>query len=78
MASGATIAAWGERRGFTRRCALYLDHAALGAQRVRVVGGRERPAQWAEAHHDPDRWPTSDIPLDVCRALARADGERVE
>jgi hypothetical protein len=71
------LGAWKQHRGFLRRTALYLDHAALGAQRVVVSGGRERAAQWAAAHHDPTAWPTADIPVDVCRVLAAADGERV-
>ncbi len=65
-------------RAFARRCALYLDHAAIGAQRIEAAGGRTPAAQWAKAHHDPREWPTADIPLDACRTLARADGERVE
>jgi hypothetical protein len=69
--------AWKQRRGFARRCALYLDHPVLGEQRVRVLGGRERVAQWAAAHHAASTWPTPDIPLDVCVLLAQADGERV-
>ena len=77
VASRGTIEAWKERRGFTRRCALYLDHAELGALRVRVAGGRERVAQWAAAHHDPTAWPTPDIPAGICKLLAKADGERV-
>jgi hypothetical protein len=72
----ATVDAWRQRRGFVRRCALYLDHAALGAQRVRVAGGRERVAEWADAHHDAARWPTPGIPIAVCRTLAIADGEK--
>jgi hypothetical protein len=78
MAGRSTIDAWKERRGFVRRCALYLDHAELGAVRVSVAGGRERVAQWAAAHHDASAWPTPDIPLDVCRILAEADGEKLD
>jgi hypothetical protein len=78
IAGRSTVEAWRQQRGFVRRCALYLDHAALGAQRVRVAGGRECVAEWADAHHDAARWPTPGIPLDVCRTLARADGEQVE
>ncbi len=76
VTSHRTIDAWRQHGGFARRCALYLDHAALGATRVRVAGGRERVAQWAGAHHGSDAWPTADIPLDICRTLARADGEQ--
>jgi hypothetical protein len=78
LVSRGTIDAWKERRGFTRRCALYLDHAELGALRVRVAGGRERVAQWAAAHHDASAWPTPAIAIEVCRLLAEADGERLD
>ncbi len=77
VAGHEMVGAWKQTGGFTRRCALYLDHGALGAQRIRFVGGRELVAQWAAAHHDPSAWPTDEIPADVCRALARADGENV-
>jgi hypothetical protein len=75
------VAAWRESSSdFTRRVALYLDHAAVGATAIRVAGGREAVAAWAEAHHDPERWSETGadgIPPEVCRTLARADGERV-
>ena len=67
----------GGRNGFARRCALYLDHAAIGADRIQANGGRTAAAQWAAVHHDPAAWAATGIPLDVCRTLARADGERV-
>ncbi len=69
--------AWRESRGFTRRVGLYLDHATLGADRIRIVGGREVAARWAAAHHRPDEWPATGIPMPVCRLLAAADGEPV-
>jgi hypothetical protein len=69
--------AWRESTGFTRRVGLYLDHAALGADRIRIAGGREVAARWAAAHHDPSRWAATGIPLAVCRALATADGEQL-
>ena len=69
--------AWSLRRGVTRRFGLYLRHGELGEQRVIVCGGRTRVARWAAAHHDPTRWEDTGIPLDLCRLLAIADGERV-
>jgi hypothetical protein len=67
--------AWQQRGGFTRRAGLYLRHPALGAERIRMVGGREVAAWWAEAHHDAGRWHDGPIPAAICGALARADGE---
>lgn len=73
-----TCRAWIETAGFMRKVGLYVHHAELGATAVRVAGGREPVARWVGAHHDPSRWPTDDIPAPVCRALALADGERLQ
>ena len=66
---------WQQRSGFTRKVGLYLGHPMLGGQRIRIVGGREVAAYWAEAHHGADRWVGGPIPAAVCEILARADGE---
>jgi hypothetical protein len=57
------------------RAGSYLRHAELGARDLAAGGARPDAVRWAEAHHDPAAWAASGIPLPVCRALARADGE---
>jgi hypothetical protein len=66
---------WSTRRGITRRVGLYLRHPELGATRIRVVGGREEAARWAEAHHDPARRAATQIPAPVVDALLAADDD---
>ena len=67
--------AWSERSGFTRRVGLYLRHAELGADRIRLAGGPEEAARWAAAHHTPDDWPATGIPEVVVVALVAADDD---
>ena len=67
--------AWSERRGITRRIGLYLRHPELGASRIRLAGGPEAAAQWAEAHHTPDTWPDLELPPAVVAALDAADND---
>lgn len=77
----AMVPAWRESAsGFTRRVGLYLDHAAIGEQKVLLAGGRPAVATWARVHHDETRWQEAGVagmPAEICRILARADGERV-
>jgi hypothetical protein len=68
-------AAWSESRGFTRRVGLYLRHAELGADRIRLAGEPEEAAAWAAAHHDPSTWGELAIPHDVVVALDEADND---
>jgi hypothetical protein len=68
-------ARWSAKRGFTRRVGLYLRHAELGGVRIRLAGGPEEAARWAEAHHEPDRWPDLGIPEPVVVALDAADND---
>lgn len=56
----------GARPGFKRRYQAYMDHARVGAERVRTAGSPELAAIIAE-HHSPD--PRSD----VTRKLKQAD-----
>ncbi len=82
---GATVAAavaghdradrWSAKSGIVRRVGLYLRHAELGALRIRLAGGPEAAAQWAEYHHEPDRWPDLAIPAPVVVALDAADND---
>ncbi len=79
-ASGAAVgrdhaAAWSESRGFTRRVGLYLRHAELGADRIRLAGEPEEAARWAASHHDPSTWPELPLPEAVVVALDEADND---
>jgi len=67
---------WASGRGRIRsRMGRYAAHDDVGAELLRRAGARPEVAGWAAAHHRSDRWPSSGIPLPVCRALATADGE---
>lgn len=69
------VAAWSHKGGLRRRAALYVRHPQIGADLVRMAGGREEAAVWAAAHHSPETWDSLPIPRQVVLALARADGE---
>ena len=62
----------GRRRA---RAGRYVAHDDLGAALLWSAGARPEVAAWAGAHHHPGAWPETGIPLEVCRALALADGE---
>jgi len=70
------VESWVDKSGFVRRCALYVFHDQLGADRVKLAGGRREAAAWAEAHHRPAIWDATGIPPTVVVALAAADGEK--
>ncbi|MEA2635128.1 MAG: hypothetical protein QOJ33_1805 [Chloroflexota bacterium] len=55
------------RPGFARRHDIYIDHARIGAERLRAAGAPELAAVVAEHH-------ASDPASDVTRRLQRADG----
>jgi hypothetical protein len=67
--------AWSQSGGFTRRVGLYLRHAELGADRIRLAGGPEEAARWAAVHHDPTQWSDLGIPEPVVAALDAADND---
>lgn len=67
--------AWSDSTGFTRRVGLYLRHAELGADRIRLAGEPEEAARWATAHHDPSTWADLPIPQPVVAALDAADND---
>jgi hypothetical protein len=75
----ATVAAGlvshGRARRWPNRIGRYVGHDDLGAARLKAAGARPEAVAWAAAHHRPDLWPKTGIPLEICRALARADGE---
>jgi hypothetical protein len=76
MGPGVTHA-WMQSSGSLRRVGLYLHHDEIGETAVLVAGGRPEVAAWVRAHHDPTRWGSTGLPMEVCRVLAAADGERV-
>jgi putative nucleotidyltransferase with HDIG domain len=67
--------AWSASSGFTRRVGLYLRHAELGADRLRLAGEPEEAALWAASHHDPSTWGDLGIPAPVVEALDAADND---
>jgi hypothetical protein len=67
--------AWSEKRGVTRRFGLYLRHAELGADRIRMCDGSHEAAVWAAAHQDPSRYDGTGFPGAVVAALATADDD---
>ena len=56
------VESWVDKSGFVRRCALYVFHDQLGADRVKIAGGRVEAALWAEAHHRPAIWDATGHP----------------
>jgi hypothetical protein len=66
---------WEEHRGLRRRIALYLRHAELGADMIRMAGGRAEVAHWAGAHHDRARLDPTLLPAPVVAALVAADND---
>ncbi len=75
LAGRETAEHWSTSSGFTRRVGLYLRHAELGADRIRLAGEPEEAARWSAAHHDPATWPDLPIPEPVVVALDAADND---
>jgi hypothetical protein len=63
----------GDHRGLRRRIGLYVRHAEIGADMIRLAGGRAEVAHWAGAHHDPARLDPTLVPAPVVTALVAAD-----
>jgi hypothetical protein len=74
-ATGGAVADWEEHRGLRRRIALYLRHPELGADMIRMAGGRDEVAHWAGAHHDRARLDPTLLPAPVVTALVAADAD---
>lgn len=72
-AARGRLSDWEERRGLARRLALYLRHGEIGADMIRLAGGREEVAEWATAHHHRSRLDPLALPGPVVVALAEAD-----
>ena len=65
--------AWSESRGMTRRVGLYLRHAELGADALRLAGSDPLTVAWAAEHHWPrEQWT---LPAGVAEALKHADDD---
>lgn len=73
MAGDWRLSVWEERRGFPRRVSQYLRHGEIGADMIRLAGGRDEVANWAYAHHDRSRLDTGAFPASVVAALVEAD-----
>ncbi|MGH9041981.1 MAG: hypothetical protein ACRDZ3_17310 [Acidimicrobiia bacterium] len=69
------LSAWEEFRGFRRRISQYVRHGEIGADMIRIAGGREEVAAWAGAHHDRSRLDTTMFPASVVSALVESDGD---
>lgn len=75
-AGGETVRGWAAAKSRVRaRMGRYAAHDEIGAELLTGAGARPAVIAWAGAHHGPDQWDSTGIPLRVCRALARADGE---
>jgi len=74
MAGRWRLSAWEERRGLPRRISQYLRHGEIGADMIRMAGGREEVAAWAFAHHDRSRLDMV-FPASVIAALVESDGD---
>ncbi len=72
-ANDAVVEAWTHRRGITRRVGLYLRHGEIGSAMIRLAGGSDEAAEWAAAHHRPERFDGLGIPRAVVDALDAAD-----
>jgi hypothetical protein len=73
-----TARGWaGQTGGVRGRMGRYAAHDEVGADLLSVAGARPSVAAWAGAHHRPEQWASTGIPLQVCRELAHADGEPV-
>jgi hypothetical protein len=66
---------WSQKGGVTRKFGLYLLHPELGASRIRMCNGSREAALWAEAHQDPELWPSTGLPEMVIESLAAADDD---
>ena len=69
----AVVPGNGRSSGLCRRIAMYLDHPARGAARLRAAGSDPLTVAWAAEHHLPeDRW---SVPPAVGRVLHAADDD---
>jgi HD domain len=71
----AGLLSHGRARRMPNRIGRYIGHDDCGESVLTAAGARPEVAAWAGAHHRPERYRATGIPLEVCRALAAADGE---
>lgn len=74
VAAPGMAGAWSTRSGFTRRVGLYLLHGELGADMIRLAGGREEAALWSIAHNRSGQRHATGFPDEIIEALLEADG----
>ena len=70
---GEMAGAWSESSGITRRVGLYLRHAQLGADMLRLAGSDGLTIAWAAQHHLPAEYWTVD--QRIGHALKAADDD---
>jgi len=75
LAGKSRVRGWVGAGGVRARFGRYAAHDDLGADLLQAAGARPVVVAWAGAHHRPDRWASTGMPENVCRALAAADGE---
>ena len=71
----AGLMSHGRARRMSNRIGRYVSHDDLGADKLRAAGARPETSAWAAAHHRPERYVSTGIPVEICAALAAADGE---
>lgn len=71
----AAVVSHGRARTWSSSVGAYVNHDERGANRLAGAGARPEAVAWARAHHQPDLWPGTGIPPEICALLARADGE---
>ncbi len=73
VAGHDTAVLWAQRRGFTRRVGLYLQHPEIGADRLALAGSDPLTVAWTREHHRPSQAWTVDHTIAV--ALKDADDD---
>jgi hypothetical protein len=73
-AVGADVArVWSDRRGFTRKVGLYVQHPEIGADLLAMAGSDPLTVAWAREHHA--RPEDSAVPPEIADALVAADDD---
>ena len=64
---------WTNKRGFTRKVGLYLQHPNLGGDQLALAGSDPLTVAWAREHHQPeDEWT---VPQPIARVLKDCDDD---
>jgi hypothetical protein len=64
---------WTDRRGFTRKVGLYVQHPEIGADMLAMAGSDPLTVAWAREHHA--RPEAGEVPSAIADALAAADDD---